>query len=124
MSRTLLTLVLIVLTGCGLGSDHDDDQEPTVPEESMSTQLACEEFASIHADLDPSFEGYATPEEALGSWSGLPDGEWTEHEDGAWILVNGDGGTVGRGEVRSFTSNASTTFASERYVSEGIEYCG
>ena len=127
MLRTLLVLMLVLVSGCGLGSDPDDEQTPSVPGEDLSSELACEEFASIHADFDADFEGYDTPEEAVNSWitgtGGIPNGEWTQHEDGAWILIDNHGETVGRAEVSSFTSNASTTFPTDRYMSGGIEYC-
>ena len=79
-------------------------------------ELACEQFTAIHADIDPSFAGCETVEEALSAWQGLPNGEWAEHEDGTWLLVNSDGDTVGR-------STELLMINAERYVSAGVEYC-
>ena len=106
-----------VVSACGSGGQDSSD----------AYDLSCETMASIHADMDQDFEGHATPEEAVNSWiagsGGLPNGEWTHHEDAKWILVDNDGNTVARTQVRTMTGNNNTTFATERYVSNEIEYC-
>jgi hypothetical protein len=116
-----LVVVGLIASGCGLGADHDDPAE-------TSAELSCETFVSVHGDPTDSFEGYATPREAVAVWmpgtsGGPPSGEWVEHQDRLWVLIDEHGNTVGRTEVEVWAGNALTTLATERYAAFAIEYC-
>jgi hypothetical protein len=118
-----LAALSVLLASCGSSSDGDNPEDMQAPFE-----LACESFVSIHGDPTESFEGYATPREAVASWipgspGGLPQGEWFEHEDNEWVLVDENGDTVGRTEVEVWAGNAMTTFETKRYAAFGVEYC-
>jgi hypothetical protein len=134
-----LGVVVLIAVSCTLGSDHDDaSEDETDPVTRVSTTvgseptagsfiLSCDNIHTIEYMREGGFQGYATPREAVESWkseSGVPDGGWVQHEGVRWVLVNEDGENVARTEVRTMTGNASTTFATERYASDGIEYCG
>jgi hypothetical protein len=134
-----LGVVVLIAVSCTLGSDHDDASEnQTDPVTSVSTTvgseptagsftLSCDNIHSIEYMREGDFQGSATPREAVESWnreSSLPGGEWVQYEGVRWVLVNQHGENVARTEVRTMIGNASTTFATERYASDGIEYCG
>lgn len=131
MRRLVVSVVLALLTvSCGFGSDHDDATEPITGASSTSSpesfDLPCETIFFIARDVEGSFEGYATPKEAVESWNGqpgVPHGEWVQFEGDKWLLVNDEGENAARTEVTVMTGNASTTFATERYASGEVEYC-
>ena len=120
-------VVATVVSACGSGGQGTTPTPAAGEDSSDAYDLSCETMMSIHADMDQGFEGYTTPEEAVNAWitgsGGLPNGQWTHHEDDKWILVDNDGNTIGRTKVRTMTGNNNTTFATERYVSNEIEYC-
>ena len=105
---------------------HADFEEDALPD-SLDNELECDITVSIVGAMAGDFEGFATEEEAVNAWKpgtgDIPDGEWVQHEDNSWTLVADNGLTVAKAEVRAITGNENTTFATERYVSDGIEYC-
>jgi hypothetical protein len=135
MRRILMFVVFgLLAVSCGLGSDHEDATEPVTdasnttspPESPESFDLPCETIFFIAIDMEGSFEGYATPKEAAESWNrqpGVPRGEWVQFDDNKWVLLGDEGENAARTEVNVMTGNASTTFPTERYFSEEVEYC-
>jgi hypothetical protein len=140
MRRLLLVAIVAVLAvSCGSDSAKSGSEDQTDPvtsgsqtasddsEEPETFDLPCETIFSIHADFAGDFEGYATPQEAAesstGGASGLPDGEWKHFEDNKWVFISAGGENVARTEIEVWIGNATTTFATERYVSSGLEYC-
>ena len=129
-------ILTVVAVSCGPGGDANTPEDQTDPITSVSAtvsggdetfELGCEPIFSVHRDFDGAFEGYATQREAAESWapgrSGLPRGEWKHFDGDRWILVTENGDTVARTRVEVWASNASTTFATERYASGEVEYC-
>jgi hypothetical protein len=135
----LFAVLTMIVVSCEEGTDTSGPEDQTDPVTSGSVadsegsgrpesfDLDCEIIFEVHADFDASFEGYTTPQEAVESWppgaGGIPDGDWTQFEDNKWVVVSSDGETVARARVEAWTGNPTTTFASERYVVGGIEYC-
>ena len=135
---TLVVVTAALAVSCGSGSDTSSPEDQTDPvtsgsmagsgaEEPETFDLGCETIFEIHADFDAAFEGYATPEDAVESWTpgagGVPDGEWKQFEGDRWVVLSDTGETVARTQVEVWVSNANTTFANERFVASGIEYC-
>ena len=132
---TCIGVLAILISSCGGDQSGpstsrlaDDETVTTVTVSSDPWVLACEEIVSIQGAREETFEGYSTPEEAVNAWNdmsgmGIPKGTWTKHEANKWILIDGDGNTVARTVVSTMTGNAVTTFATERFASDGLEFC-